>query len=76
MGFVMNKATLEQVFLRVLLFSPVNVIPPLLTISVKEAGGRGERRLGLPLSKSQLSGPKVTELSHQSEAHYSFVISF
>jgi hypothetical protein len=65
MGFVMNKATLEQVFLRVLLFSPVNVIPPLL--SVKEAGGRGEGRLGLPLSKSQLSGPKVTELS-QSEA--------
>jgi hypothetical protein len=32
MGFVVDKAALRQVFLRVLRFSPVNTIPPLIDI--------------------------------------------
>jgi hypothetical protein len=31
-GFVVDKVALDQVFLRVLRFSPVNIIPPLLHI--------------------------------------------
>jgi len=32
MTFVVDKVTLEQVLLRVLWFSPVNNIPPLLSV--------------------------------------------
>jgi hypothetical protein len=31
-GFVLDKVAQEQVFLRVLLFYPVNIIPPWLSI--------------------------------------------
>jgi hypothetical protein len=34
-GFVVDKVTLGQVFLRVLRFSPVNFIPPVLHFTVK-----------------------------------------
>jgi hypothetical protein len=35
MGFVVDKVALEQVFPRVLWFSPVNVIPPVLHYTEK-----------------------------------------
>jgi hypothetical protein len=38
MGFVVDKVALGQVFLRVLQFSPVNIIPPLLSKLVYDLG--------------------------------------
>ena len=40
-GFVVNKVALGQVFPRVLRFSAVNVIPPVLHYSIAPVGARG-----------------------------------
>jgi hypothetical protein len=37
-GFVVDKVTLEQVFLRVLRVSPVNIIPPSFSIFIDQLG--------------------------------------
>jgi branched-subunit amino acid transport protein len=37
-GFVVDKVTLGQVFLQVLQFSPVNIIPPWLSIIIYHLG--------------------------------------
>jgi hypothetical protein len=39
-GFVENKLALGQVFLRVLQFSPVNIIPPRLSILISPGDNR------------------------------------
>jgi hypothetical protein len=68
-GFVVDKVALEQVFPRVLRFSPVNFIPPVLHYMEKKNGknliifitGLNNKPQGCGASVASAAGPFTTK---------------
>jgi hypothetical protein len=67
MGFVVDKVTMEHVFVRVLLFSPVNIVPPWLSMLIyhlgmnnRPAGGRSSETSSHPIDMMIINNTLLT----------------
>jgi hypothetical protein len=67
-GFVVDEAAMDQVFLRVLWFSPVNIFPPSLSILImnRPVAGRSSKTWPHPIdmNNNHLFVNKVKNLAY------------
>jgi hypothetical protein len=65
-GFEVDKVALGQDFLKVLQFSPVNIIPPYITWGMNKspAGGRSSETLSHPINIKNIDSGIVSVCRH------------
>jgi hypothetical protein len=80
-GFVVDKVALGQVFLRVLRFSPVNFIPPVLHYSKKRKEliiiitGLHNKPQGCGASVASAAGPFITKKKTRKNLTFLYMVS-